>query len=428
LGFIFGSFFLITGCSSRFEGYGVVLWNPNETEDTQFANGQLVGIIQTSDIRNIYTLGNLEDDSAPSLELERWRVRMFDRQADAQEFAESFSTFAQMYARSRTQGLPMRITDDNLSTMVYRLRRDERVKVLFRQEEQVNLSGLQGYWYQGLTETGVTGWVFGVNLDIEGGDREQSSGPALTDELLLNFVQNTWRPESFIPMIQNRQFDLRSFSSNFGLFSDPEAKLFRLVLPQETQEFNYSSLYSPRYGQYLAEGTTLQITLTSLERAVIQYESQGRIVSLNLVTISEDLDLLVESELSRRQALLDGILKVSRQFQSPTYGRIEFLDNARFSWNGYETIQSDILPPGFNVNGRVVFDRYLSENLRNEYTGVLSFLPPLGESWPRMTWLYTLSPEGLRLEHYGTNNEVGQEVTSRALSPFIVFFQTQAQN
>ena len=422
---IFGVFILsLISCSGRYQGYGVILWQSDVDPPRGLENGAVVGVVTISELRDVFGIEPLGVEQPPNQELPRSRVQFFNRLQEAEAFAQEFTPFRDVFAISRTQGLPMREQDDNVSNMVYRLRQGERIKILYRQAEQTDLSGLVSYWYRALTESGIMGWVFGFNLSIIDPNQQEVVQDILArDEALQNFFTNTWRAESFIPMIRNRQFDLNTFSSSYGLFPDFENNSIRLELPGESRVFEFTNIFSPRFGQYQAEGTSLIFTITSPERVVIQYNQDGRIVSRNFVLITEDIDSLVQGELARRQGLLDSILSLGTSFTSTIYGTLTFESNGNFQWQGFETLQSDIIPAGFNGQGRIVFDRHISAALRSEYTGVVSFVPRSGQSWPRIMWLYTLQPDGIRLEHLSTGTGSAALITQRALSPLIMFLR-----
>lgn len=418
--------FFVSSCTSPYINYGVLLWAPSGNEDAGIGNGDFVGIKSSSDIRNIFTVQPLPETGAEPIDLERWRVRVFSDREEAEAYAQEYAQFSQVYARSQTQGLPIRISDDNLSTMIYRLRRDETVKVLLRQEEETNLSGLVDYWYQVLTETGITGWVFGYNLDVLGGSLGQANEQDVQkDELLEGLFNYQWKPEYYLGMIRDKQYDLQRFTTGYGLFADREAKTIRLSVPEENIAFTYQDLFNPRYGQYLADGTSLQITIHSSERITVQYEVPGRVVARGFIRITESIPDLIQAELGRRRQVYQDIVMQGVNYVSSVYGRITLNpEEPSFSWQGFESLDPSLRSQGFSGQGRLAFDRYLGPSLRNEFTGVVSMLPEAGENWQRITWLYTITQAGIRFEFLDIGEPGSLSADRRALSPFIMFFES----
>ena len=418
---------ILTGCGPGYQNYGVLLWGG---PDATIADGSLVGILSSSEIRNVFAVVAADEEEAVPTEFDRWRVRVFGSRTEAETFAEEYAQFKGVLGKSTSQGLPIRISDDNLSTMIYRLRRDEIVKVLYRQEEETNLSGLVDYWYQVLTETGVTGWVFGYNLDVAALDDAENLQETVqaNDELLSGLFTSQWKPEYYLPMIRDSQYDLSRFTPGYGLFADQNAKTIRISVPEESRSFSYSELFNPRYGQYLADGTSLQITIHNTERLTVQYETIDRVVSRTFVRITESIPELIRAELDRRELLYRSILEVGTEFSSNIYGSIRFAEERQgFVWQGYGSLDPSLRPQGFSGTGTLVFDRYLNRELAAEYTGVVSMVPEQGESWQRVSWLYTLTPTGIRFEFLDFGEPATLAVASRALSPFIIFFEAETQ-
>lgn len=48
------------------------------------------------------------------------------------------------------------------------LNRNDKVKVIDRNDKKQKIDGLEDYWYLVRTETGQEGWMYGAYIDIEG--------------------------------------------------------------------------------------------------------------------------------------------------------------------------------------------------------------------------------------------------------------------
>jgi len=140
----------LSGCTRRL-GYGVLLWSPNEEE---IASGSVVSVVSQSDIQDSY-LVRLDTDASET-SIARWRVRFFETEEEAFSRGAEYEELATVYARSGRNALPMRrapeLKNDNI---VYRLREGEVVKLIGREDEQSDLSGLVSYWALRRTYTGM---------------------------------------------------------------------------------------------------------------------------------------------------------------------------------------------------------------------------------------------------------------------------------
>ncbi|MCK4515775.1 MAG: hypothetical protein KAU31_10985, partial [Spirochaetaceae bacterium] len=216
----------LTGCGRRL-GYGVLLWSEDEDK---IASGSLVSVVSESDLQDIYVIrpeANSDESGSGQMTVARWRVRFFEIEEDAVGAADAYQELATVYARSGRNALPMR-NDPELKTgnIAYRLREGEVVKLIGREDEETDLSGLVSYWYLALTETGIEAYVFGYELslfDPQNPDAEFAESGTV-DPLLQLLLDNVWRPIYFVDMIVNGAYDLGLFHEEYGLFPNPEER------------------------------------------------------------------------------------------------------------------------------------------------------------------------------------------------------------
>lgn len=382
----------LTGCNRRL-GYGVLLWSEDENE---IASGSVVSVVSESDLQDTYMIRS--DASPVETAVARWRVRFFETEADAAGDATAYQELATVYARSRRNALPMR-SDPGLQTanIVYRLRDGEVIKLIGREAEQSNLSGLVSYWYSALTETGVQAYVFGYELSLfdplDPGAEFAESGAA--DPLLQLLLDNVWRPIYFVDMIVNGAYDLKLFHEEYGLFPNPDERSLELVMPYHSTTFSYNAVVNVGPRKYLAEGTSLQLTFNRGDELSLQYVVDERQYILAMQRVAGDIQDYVDAELERRSNTYQRLLDRGPAFSSGNYGRITLLEDQRFIWSGYERLVPAAIPGGLGTGGRIYLDLYLGSGLSDQYDGAVSFRFD-GHPEP-VSFAYALVPDGIRM-------------------------------
>ncbi|MFP4329554.1 MAG: hypothetical protein ACLFP6_02435 [Spirochaetaceae bacterium] len=409
----------LSSCGNRGIGHGVILWAP---EDSPLANGRLVEVTSESELNSTYTV------TTPSLEepvtLPMWRIAFFEEEDAALAYASEYAPYAETYARSLRQALPVRAERDRLSRGVYRLRENELMKVLTRDEEIADEGGLQGYWYRVLTREGIEGWAFGFFLEIigTGGEDEEEEGPSEEESDRERILSNTWRPEYFREMINENRIDLSRFRPNFGLFPDPEAQEIRIVLPEHTVTFPYEELFSSGPSSYSLEGSPVTISLRSDSRISVQYTLNGREQSEVFLLFEEEIAEIVEEELDRREELRQRLREPGNVLTSTAYGTIELEEGERFTWTGYDRLTPTVIPGRAGESGTVSFPLFLSDDLREEYDGAILFTFTGEGERVEVRFTYEYSEGGIRLT-YVPSEDVSENIVQReAFSPIVIFF------
>ena len=384
---------ILTGCGGRPIGYGVLLWS---TDEEQMRSGTVVPVFDESDLNDSYSIG--VGDSAQKADLARWRVEFFTTGEEAEAYAAEMSDYATMYARATRNALPMRSSRElDQENIVYRLREDETIKIVGRDEEQSNLSGLVSYWYQGLTEDGVRGYVFGYELSlfdpfdssIGGAERGE------TDPLIDLLLTNVWRPVYFIDMINSGAYDLSLFKPEYGLFPNPDENVLELKTRTHATTFHYDDITRVGSRRYLAEGTSLQLTFRINDELSLQYLLDGNQYSLAMQRVSGEVEEYVEAELDRRKAVYEDLASRGPVFSSGNYGTIELYDEQKFLWTDFGRLVPNVIPATAPQTGAVDLGVYPSRELRDRYTGAIAFRFD-GVSQP-IAFLYTLSGDGMRM-------------------------------
>ncbi len=414
----------LTGCGRRL-GYGVLLWS--EDED-QIASGSVVSVVSESDLQDTYLIrldASRSEAGAVETTVARWRVRFFETEEEASGAADAYKELATVYARSERNALPMRSAPElKAGNIMYRLRDGEVVKLIGREDEQTDLSGLVSYWYLALTETGIEAYVFGYELslfDPLDPDAEFAESGAV-DPLLELLLDNVWRPIYFVDMIVNGAYDLGLFREEYGLFPNPEERSLELVMPYHSTTFNYDAVVDVGPRKYLAEGTSLQLTFNRGDELSLQYLLDGRQYILAMQRVTGEIQDYVDAELERRSDTYQRLLDRGPAFSSGNYGRITLLEDQRFIWSGYERLVPAAIPNGLGTGGRVILDLYLGPQLTDQYDGAVSFKFD-GHPDP-VSFAYALVPDGIRMIYVPRNDIHDFIVMGSGVSSITLFFST----
>lgn len=410
---------LLGGCS-RGLGYGVLLWSEDEEA---FPSGSLVTIESESDIQDIYTFN--VDGVEGTQTAARWRVDFYESRDEAASAAQEYSELATVYARATRNALPMRSVPELRSdTIVYRLRNGEVIKLISKDPEPTDLSGLVSYWYTALTTTGVRAYVFGYELDLfDPVDPEaefDESGAA--DPLVQMLLGNVWRPVYFADMINDRAFDLELFRPEYGLFPDPDNGTFELVLPYHSTVFEYEQISNVGPRRYLATGTNLQITFNRGDELSLQYVHENEEFILALQRIAGEVQDYVDAELERRLAEFDRLRETGPAFSSGSYGKITLLDDQEFIWTGYERLVPVAIPNSIGTKGRILMDLYLGPELSESFEGAISF--KFDGARDPVVFAYLVVPDGMRMMYVPPTDLEEYIVTGPGVPSITLFFSS----
>lgn len=410
-------FIIIVSCTPRVTGYAVVLWPEH---DSPFTTGEILPIVNTSQLSETATV--LAGDEQHVLSLQR--ISIFDEESAARAFQENFEPWNDLYARSLITALPVRSMPDRSSTRLYRLRDGEMVKIIEREEESSDVGGLVDFWYNVLTENGVTGWVFGRNLELV-----SAGGRPLTprddkdrlDRLVRDIASTTWRPDFFIQMTRSGRINLDQFSPRYGLFGDFEQSTFRIVMPSYRKEFSYDDYSSSQRNQVNFQGSDLTLELIGDERVRATFLLNDRQRTETFVLFNENIGEIVLAERARRESILQQFLARGTGLISTAFGTIELSQESVIRWEGYERLVPNILPAGFDGIATMQFSLFIADDLRNRYDGALRFV--MGGGIVR-SFLYTLTDDGIRLVYLPPNLISSDNlVESEPASPVILFFR-----
>ena len=419
----------LTACGPDTVGTAVVLW---PAEGWPVDPGAVVPVLEVSDLDDTYTLRPAAADR--ELSSPTWRVRFFETAEEAQAYAEEFSPYAEQFGRivGRPDNLGAqrvyRSAQARSEQTVYRLRDNERFKIVDRSDEPTDESGATAHWYQILTRDGTVGWVFGYYLQIDGAETAANGTRDESNDELRQVLAQVWRPSYFQDMINSGRYDLDRFRQQYGLFPNPQENSLRLRVPDHETTFSYTSVFPGSRGTYVFEGSSLQLTVRDQRRISIQYEYRGDIYSRALVTLREELQSVINRENRRREERYQEILDRGNTLLSTAYGSIRLHEDMVFEWQGYGRLVPSLVPSDAGNRGVLQFSYYLGEDIANEFDGVLAFHFEGRNSDEAIVFLYRFSNGGIRLSQVGERNIDQNLVQEASVSPLIIFFSFDRQS
>ena len=138
-------------------GYSVVLWTIPEQ---QIKSGDIVPVYIKSNISHVYVIGT---PAGEKIEVALWQLTEPVKKGKVKNIAARYAENAATYASVKLDGLPCRAEPVNTAKQVYRLRKGEVIKILYKGNGQAPMAGknaLEGDWYRILTDDGTMGWCF----------------------------------------------------------------------------------------------------------------------------------------------------------------------------------------------------------------------------------------------------------------------------
>ena len=120
---LFLSLTAFSSCS-KIMGYSVLLWNLPENK---LQDGDIVPVYIRSNISHVYVIGT----ESGKLEVPLWQLTEPVSKSKARKLQAKYADFAHHYASVAMDGLPMRAEAVNTAKQVYRLRKNEIVKILY---------------------------------------------------------------------------------------------------------------------------------------------------------------------------------------------------------------------------------------------------------------------------------------------------------
>lgn len=415
--------FSFSSCS-RLMGYSVVLWSLPEQNLT---DGMIVPVYIKSNITQTYVIGLPETDQ--KCEVPLWQISEPTSKKEVKVLSEKYLDYQRKYAKVKLDGLPIRYEPVNTARQVYRLREGEVLKVLYKGQGSAVMAGksaLEGDWLRVLTNDGTSGWCFSYNLNVfdereEQNDSSNDSQTFVIDEYLKKILSATWYPESYADMIKKGRIDLGEMSPYYKFDTGFVSGEVSLNISGLTVKKPYKGISKVGSNVYQFDDTNFKMTVRSSSLIVIQYiDELGMPSSYNFVTLSTDINEVIQQEQERRQNVFNNLMLAGPKFSSSNYGEIEFTEDFGFAWSGYDLLNSSLIPVNSGETGSVSFGYFLGASLQNEFDGILTLT--FDENGRKLNFFYKLESGGLRLEDAQRAQFKNSLVTDRSSNPVVMFF------
>ncbi len=425
--FVFAALFsvLFVSCGDIM-GYGVLLWNVPEHG---LRDGDIVPVYIRSNISGMYVIGVPDGEKS---EIPLWQLTEPVSKKKSGEAAARYLECAHRYASVKLDGLPCRAEPVNTSRQVYRLRRGEVIKLLYKGEGQAVMAGknaLEGDWYRILASDGTQGWCFSYNLNIfetdADGNRiggEEAADETVTDSTFDYIAGKNWYPDYFRTLIDSGNMDLSRLHSSYRFAVDTANKKVYLNLTDIHESWNYNGFTVSGSKEYSLDGIPVTIYYRNSSFIVVRYTgANGKPEDLNFALIDENIDEIVAKEKKRRSVEYASVVASGPEFSSSSYGKLTFSADGTFRWTKFRLLVPSVISSGAKEAGTVSVKYAVPRNLRANYDGVLTFRFDGTQS--DVNFLYKKEHDGIRLEDASGAVINGNLVTGRGSSPLVLYFK-----
>ena len=420
----FCSTFLIS-CKDKVMGYSVLLWNIPEYK---IQSGETLPVYIRSNISQVYVVGIGEE----KIEIPLWQLTDPVKKGKLGSIVKKYEACAHTYASVKIDGLPCRAEPVNTAKQVYRLRKGEVIKLLYKGNGQAPMTGgqpLEGDWYRILTKDGTQGWCFSYNLNLYETDEngQQVGGEMLEeedgeDEAYNSILDKAWYPDSFSTMISSGNIDITRLHPSYNFTIDTVNNKVSLNMSGIHESWDYTGYTKTDDNEYTLNDIPIIIVYKKSTFIVVRYtDESGKPQELNLVTLNEDIIAIVAEEKERRAETYRKVASSTGELSSSSYGKLSLNTDGTFKWTGYKLLVPTIISAGAKNAGTCSVKYAVSKELASSYDGVLTF--KFEGTSDEVNFLYKLESDGLRLEDASSATFNGILVTARGSSPLILYFR-----
>lgn len=406
-------------------GYSVALWNIPEHE---VQAGQVLPVYIKSNISHVYVVSK---DGGEKFEIPLWQLTEPVKKNKINALAEKYAENAHTYASVKLDGLPCRAEPVNTAKQVYRLRKGEVIKILYKGKGAKPMAGknaLEGDWYRILTDDGTLGWCFSYNLNLYETDAsgQRIGGAEIVEEKeddnrWKNIVSNVWYPDYFRTMIDSGNIDLSLIHPLYKFVIDEEGKKVSLNTTSIHESWDFNGYTKTDDNEYSLTDISLKIIYRRDGYIILRYtDASGKPQDLNFVTVSENIADIVNEEKARRTQAYMQIYTHGPIYSSSSYGKIEFNEDGSFRWSGFKLLVPSVIDAGTKNTGYAQVKYSLSKDLASSYTGVLTM--KFDGMSHEVNFLYKLDGNALRFEDTTGAVLSGNQLKTRGTSPVIIYF------
>ena len=403
-------------------GYGVLLWSVPEKG---LSDCDVVPVYIKSKISGVYVIGipGTED----KIEVPLWQITDPESKKKAEQRAEKYTDYRHMYARVVLDGLPMRAEAVNTSKQVYRLRKNEVIKVLYKGKGQAVMSGntaMEGDWLRVIASDGTTGWCFSYNLrlfdETVNNDGLDNANIEEADSVRDNMLESVWYPEEYKDMVEKGTIDLSKMKRTSAFDTGFRSGEIRLTIDDVSVKYPYDGVTKTSEYVYKFNGAPITVTVRKSNFIVVQYIGErGMPVSYNLVTLNKSAGEYIDDEITRRADVYKNLRELGPYFISSNYGTLYLGEDNTFEWTGYSALSPSVIPYGAGNTGTVSLPYFLSSSLTFSYDGVISLKFDGGKE---VIFLYEIVDGGIRIEDATRATIKDNIIRQRASNSNVIFF------
>lgn len=418
------SLFLMS-CKDKIMGYSIALWNVPEIG---IQGGDVVPVYIKSNISHVYIVGTANGDKA---EIPLWQLTEPVKKNQVKNLTAKYAECAHTYASVKLDGLPCRAEAVNTSKQVYRLRKGEVIKILYKVKGQAPMSGknpLEGNWYRILTSDGTQGCCFSYNLNLYETDalgkrigNEEVVEVEEKDYAIENVLNSVWYPDYFDTMISAGNIDLSVIHPSYKFDIDVENKKVTLNWKNIHENWNYEGYTKTDDYMYALNNIPITIIYKKSSFIVVRYTgSNGKPQELDYVTISQNIEDIITAEKDRRSQSYLQVWSHGPVYKSSNYGKITFNEDGAFQWSGYKLLVPNVIDASAKNYGTVSVKYAISKTLAKSYDGVLTY--KFDGMQKEVNFLYKLEDGALRIEDATGAKIDGNLIKERGNSPVVLYF------
>ena len=418
--------FALASCS-RFMGYGMLLWDIPERD---LRDGDILPVYIRSNISHTYAVS--APDSKDRFDIPLWQITTPASRRETKKTKLRYAEFLHRYASVKLDGLPIRAEPVNTARQVYRLRKGEIIKILYKGEGQAVMTGsdaLEGNWLRVLTSSGTQGWCFSYNLELfemqKGGEAAPGarSGEEEKDDAFEKLAGTIWYPDYYRSMIREKRIDPIRMNAAYCFTVDAENQKVSLNLPERYGSWEYGAATKTADGEYTFTDTPVKVSVRDNYIAVTCADDAGRPRDYNFIALGDDVDIaaLVAEEKERRGTEYVRIAAAGPNFKSAAYGQLSLKRDGSFTWRGNRRLVPSLIAESAKGGGTVGIDYFIDELLSPQYDGVLSF--SFEGMKAKVNFLYKIEANGIRFEDASEARFEGNTLVRRGASPLVIFFE-----
>ena len=130
---------------------------------------------------------------------------------------------------------------------------------------------------------------------------------------------------------------------------------------------------------------------------------------------------IIDKEIERRDNLYNLFLE-SGTLSSSAYGKIVFSEDRQVKWTNFRRLVPKIIPKQADTTGIAKFQVFLSDNLKNNNDGVISFHFNNTPIDAYINFLYSFSDKGVKFIYIPQSEIKDNIALKESSSPIVIFF------